>query len=133
MFVPNADSMGFSGCLICLSKSTRRACVKRSLFAPHQPEARGDRASLATGKPQKVGRVNIVDHSVRIGVTGDIDSGQPSCPLVAAELEAFLDPQIEAQVVGGGTPALCLEGIRILKAAVLSLSRTPAPALSGSR
>ena len=121
--------MGFSGCLICLSKSTdrvqapfqviprrksfRQACVKRSLFAPHQPEARGDRASLATGKPQKVGSVNIVDHGVRIGVTGDIDSGQPSCPLVAAEPEAFLDPQIEAQVVGesqaiGGTDELLL-------------------------
>src|SRR2546422_8523548 len=86
MFVPNAGSMGFSGCLICLSKSTdrvqapfqviprrksfRQACVKRSLFAPHQPEARADRASLATGKPQKVGSVNIVDHGVRIGVTG---------------------------------------------------------------
>ena len=70
-------------------------------------------ASLATGKPQKVWSVDIVHHGVRIGVTGDIDSGQPSCPLVAAEPEAFLDPQIEAQVVGesqaiGGTDELLL-------------------------
>ena len=93
-------------------KCFRRACVKTSLFAPHQPEARADCASLATGKPQKVWSVDIVDHGVRIGVTGDIDSGQPRCPLVAAEPEAFLDPQIEAQVVGGGTPALCLEALK---------------------
>src|SRR5437899_11541045 len=89
------------------------ACVKRSLFVPGWPEARADRASLATGKPQKVGSVNIVDHGVRIGVTGDVDSGQPSCPLVAAEPVAFLDPQFEAQVVGesqaiGGTDELLL-------------------------
>ncbi len=32
---------------------------------------------------------------------------------------------------GGEPPTLCLEGIKILKAAVLSLSRTPAPVLSG--